>query len=212
MKHKCNSESWNTCQTPYAYLHLHTPVPGSHSFAKEKGESSPLPQTTPRESSGPISPGAFSPSCPSPWPTEDTAHVDLAPQVETQPSASVWSCRLAAIVSAKRKNSGTMSSSTKDKNGFNRKFNVAPHMGYMSTVIQQATSFFIFFEQSPPCDAEDMCNHHNVSRNLCLIWVGVVAGIGDLKPPQVCGRWLCVSYDKQPGSASSADFLFSLIR
>lgn len=57
-----------------------------------------------------------------------------------------------------------------------------------------------------------MCNHHSVSRNLYLICVGVVAGIGDLKLPQVCGRWLCVSYDKQPGSASSADFLFSLIR
>lgn len=112
-------------------------------------------------------------------------------------------------MSAERKNSGTMSSSTKDKNGFNRKFNVAPHMGYMSAVIQQAT---YFFEQSPTYDAEDMCNHHSVSRNLYLICVGVVAGIGDLKLPQVCGRWLCVSYDKQPGSASSADFLFSLIR
>lgn len=112
-------------------------------------------------------------------------------------------------MSAERKNSGTMSSSTKDKNGFNRKFNVAPHMGYMSAVIQQAT---YFFEQSPTCDAEDMCNHHSVSRNLYLICVGVMAGIGDLKLPQVCGRWLCVSYDKQPGSASSADFLFSLIR
>lgn len=97
-----------------------------------------------------------------------------------------------------------MSSSTKDKNRFDRKFNVAPHMGYMSVVIQQTT---FFLTKSPACEAGDMCNHHNVSMNLYLIWVGVVAGNGDLKPPQVCGRWLCVSYDKQPGSASSAHFL-----
>lgn len=95
-----------------------------------------------REAGCPLVPGILIP-LPEPWPSEDTADDNLAPQVETQPSASVWSCRLAAIVSAKRKNSGTMSSSTKDKNGFNRKFNVAPHMGYMSAVIQQATYFFL---------------------------------------------------------------------
>lgn len=79
---------------------------------------------------------------------------------------------LAAIESAKkkkkkRKNSGTMSSRTKDKKRFIRKFDVAPHMGYMSAVIQEATDFFFFFMSSV---LFDMCKHPNVSGGMYVTY------------------------------------------
>ena len=92
-----------------------------------------------------------------------------------------------------------MSSRTKDRNGFHRKFNVAPHMGYMSVLIRSRSLFFAQKQREPPSwEAGDMCSHQKVCIDLCLIWGWVVAGRGDLKPPQVCGRWLGVSYDRQP--------------
>lgn len=107
----------------------------------------------------------------------------------------------------KERSAGTVSSSTKDKKRFIRKFDVAPHMGYMTAVIQQDP--FYFFLPSLSCMWG--WGHVQLSQHPWEHVSHLSQGGGrddGIDLPQVCGRWPCVSYDKQPVFASYADFFF----